>query len=187
MIGAHQSERQWRGRLLVTVRWLAAIAVLGVLLHFLPVHLLGEAIQRVPITRFLLVLMGYLLAHVVGVAKWRMVVNAAGARLDYATSAQCYTGGLFAMLFLPSIIGGDVVRLAVGLRRSPNPAGVLAGNVVDRFLDAASQGGLVLLGIALLPGALPATIQAQAQKTLLFVGAGFAFLLFCTLLLYRPL
>src|SRR5208282_3859028 len=99
MIGAHQSERRWRGRLLIAARWLAAIVVVGILLHFLPVHLLSQAIQRVPVTRFMLILMGYLLAHVVGIAKWRMVVNAAGARLDYATSAQCYTGGLFAMLF----------------------------------------------------------------------------------------
>jgi len=147
MIGAHQPEKRRRGRLLITARWLAAIAVLGILLHFLPLHPLSEAIQQVPLTRFIIILIGYLLAHAVGVAKWRMVVNAAGAQLDFRTSAQCYAGGLFATLFLPSIIGGDVVRLAVGLRRSPNPAAVLAGNVADRFLDMSAQAGLVLLGI----------------------------------------
>jgi hypothetical protein len=61
-------------------------------------------------------------AHALGIAKWRMVVNTAGAQLDFSTSAQCYLGGLFGTLFLPSIIGGDVVRMAVGLRRSPRPA-----------------------------------------------------------------
>jgi len=173
--------------LLIMLRWLGAAAVIAVLLHFLPLHLLVEAIRRVPITTFLLILLGYLCVHAVGIAKWRMVVNAAGGKLDYRTSAQCYTGGLFGTLFLPSIIGGDVVRLAVGLRRSPNPAGVLAGNVADRFLDVAAQGGLVLLGLALLPGALPTPIRAQTQKALLYVGVGFAALLLCTLLLYRPL
>jgi len=187
MIGVHHPENRTRGRLLITVRWLAAAAVLGVLLHFLPLHLLADAIRRVPTTTFLVILLGYLCAHAVGIAKWRMVVNTAGGQLDYRTSAQCYTGGLFGTLFLPSIIGGDVMRLAVGLRRSPNPAGVLAGNVVDRFVDVAAQGGLVLLGIVLLPGALPTTIQGHAQKVLLYLGAGFAVLLVCTLLLYRPL
>jgi uncharacterized protein (TIRG00374 family) len=187
MIGAHQSERRWRGRLLISARWLAAIAVLGILVHFLPVHLLSEAIQRVPATRFLLILMGYLLAHVVGVLKWRMVVNAAGARLDYATSAQCYTGGLFGMLFLPSIIGGDVVRLAVGLRRSPNPAAVLAGNVADRFLDMSAQAGLVLLGIVLLPGSVPVALRNQARH-LVYLLAGIAAVAIVLLaLVYRPL
>ncbi len=116
-----------------------------------------------------------------------MVVNAAGGRLDFRTSAQCYTGGLFGTLFLPSIIGGDVVRLAVGLRRSPNPAGVLAGNVADRFVDMLAQAGLVLLGMVLLPGALPHRMQDEARKTIFYIGIGFGILLILTLLLFRPL
>jgi len=166
MIGPHQTENRARGWVGVTLRWVGALAVLGILFHFLPLQLLGQAIRRVPVTRFVAILIGYLLAHSVGIAKWRMVVNAAGAQLDYRTCVQCYTGGLFATLFLPSIIGGDVVRLAVGLRRSPNPAAVLAGNVLDRFLDMTAQGGLVLLGLILLPGALPASFTMEARKNI---------------------
>jgi glycosyltransferase 2 family protein len=64
---------------------------------------------------------------------------------------------------------------------------VLTGNVADRFIDVAAQGGLVLLGILLLPGALPASIQGQAQKVLLYCGAAFLVLLICGLLVCRPL
>jgi uncharacterized membrane protein YbhN (UPF0104 family) len=187
MIGAHHSENRGRGRLLIVLRWLAAAAVIGILLRFLPLHLLAEAIRRVPVATFLAILFGYLCAHALGIAKWRMVVNAAGAQLDFRTSAQCYAGGLFGTLFLPSIIGGDVVRLAVGLRRSPNPAAVLAGNVADRFMDVAAQGGLVFVGLLLLPGALPASLQGQAQKTMFYLGALFAMLILLSLFLYRPL
>jgi len=187
MIGAHQAENRSRGWIITLFRWLAALVVLAILIHFLPLHLLGEALQRVPLTRFVAILLGYLLAHSVGIAKWRMVVNATGARLDYATCAQCYAGGLFATLFLPSIIGGDVVRLAVGLRRSPNPAAVLAGNVVDRFLDMSAQAGLVLLGILLLPGSLPSTLQFQVRKALLVSAGILLALVVLILLLYRPL
>jgi len=187
MIGVHQPENRRRGWLFISARWLAAILVLGILLHFLPLHLLSAAIQRVPLTRFIIILIGYLLAHIVGVVKWRMVVNAAGAQLDYPTSAQCYAGGLFATLFLPSIIGGDVVRLAVGLRRSPNPAAVLAGNVADRFLDMSAQAGLVLLGILLLPGSVPVALRNQARHAV-YVLAGVAAIAIALLgLLYRPL
>src|SRR6202158_638685 len=151
MTGApYPQQASWRG-LFIFLRWAAALAILGVLLHFLPVAPLRAAIARVPPSRFLAVLLGYLLAHSAGVAKWRMVVNAAGAELDFATSAQCYFGGLFGTLFLPSIVGGDAVRLAVGLQRSPRPAAVLTGNVVDRFLDVAGHAGLVLLGLVLIP------------------------------------
>src|SRR5216683_474075 len=151
MIGAHHFQRGSRGWLLILLRWAAAILVIGVLLHFLPLAPLRAAIWKVPVWRFVAVLLVYLLTHSIGVAKWRMVVNAAGAELDFATSAQCYAGGLFGTLFLPSIVGGDVVRLAVGIRRSPRPAGVLTGNLVDRFLDVAAQAGLVLLGVLLVP------------------------------------
>jgi uncharacterized protein (TIRG00374 family) len=168
MIGAHHSENTARGRITVTLRWLAAFLVLGVLIHFLPFPLLLKSIERVPLTRFLAILLCYLLAHLVGIVKWRMVVNAAGAQLDFSTSAQCYTGGLFATLFLPSILGGDAVRLAVGLRRSPHPAAVLAGNIADRFLDMLAQAVLVLVGLLLLPGSFPPALQAQATRLLPF-------------------
>jgi glycosyltransferase 2 family protein len=173
MIGAHHTPAASRGRLVIALRWLAGLLVLGLLLHFLPLAPLRAALARVPLTRFVVILIGYLFAHCVGVAKWRMVVNSAGAELDVATSAQCYAGGLFGTLFLPSIIGGDVVRLAVGLRRSPRPAAVLTGNVADRFIDVGAQAALVLAGLVLLPGSLPAQLQIPQRGILLFAGAGF--------------
>src|SRR5229473_907958 len=113
MIGAHQPQNRSRAWLITLLRWAAA---------------LRSALAKVPPIRFAIILFFYLCAHAVGIAKWRMVVNTAGAQLDVSTSAQCYLGGLFGTLFLPSIIGGDVVRMAVGLRRSLRPAAVLAGN-----------------------------------------------------------
>ena len=187
MIGAHQGESRARGWLFIALRWLGALAVLGILIHFLPLHLVDEAIRHVPLSHFIAILLGYLLAHLVGIAKWRMIVNAAGARLDYSTCAQCYTGGLFATLFLPSIIGGDVVRLAVGLRRSANPAAVLAGNVVDRFLDMTAQAGLVLLGIILLPGSLAVSFGSEARRGILLLGCVLAVVVVLGFMLYRPL
>lgn len=187
MIGAQQSRNILLARLVTALRWLAAILVLGILVHFLPFPLLLQAIRRVPLTRFLTILLLYLLAHVVGIAKWRMVVNAAGARLDFRTSFECYTGGLFATLFLPSIIGGDAVRLAVGLRRSPNPAAVFAGNIADRFLDMIAQAGLVILGLLLLPGSVPAGLQAQARRALPGFFFGVALVALVSVWLRRPL
>src|SRR5712671_5991135 len=175
-----QGRRSSRGWLLIILRWAAALIVLAVLLHFLPLQPLRAAIARIPASRFLAVLLGYLLAHCIGVGKWRMVVNAAGAQLDFATSAQCYFGGLFGTLFLPSIVGGDVVRLAVGIRRSPRPAAVLTGNLVDRFLDVAAQAGLVLLGVLLVPelNLVPGEWQNKLKNVLLaLAGAAILFVL----------
>jgi glycosyltransferase 2 family protein len=187
MIGAHHSQQGSRRWLPIALRWIAGVAVLGVMFHFLPLATVRRAVAQIPAWLFLTALLGYLLAHTLGIAKWRMVVNAAGAELDFATSAQCYLGGLFATLFLPSIVGGDVIRLAVGLRRSPRPAAVIAGNVVDRFLDVTAQAGLVLLGLALLPGSLPENLQQTARKVLLVCIAGVVVLAALVILLHRAL
>src|ERR1700691_1764198 len=130
MLGAHHLPQDSRRWLPIVLRWVAGVAVLAVMLHFLPLDAVRRAIAQVPAWLFLAVLLGYLLAHTLGIAKWQMVVNAAGADLDFVTSAQCYLGGLFGTLFLPSIVGGDVIRLAVGLPSSPRPAAVFAGNLL---------------------------------------------------------
>jgi glycosyltransferase 2 family protein len=166
MKGAHQPASGFRGWPLTLLRWIFAIAVLAALIHFFPLATLRSAIVKIPPARFLIVLFLYLCAHAIGVLKWRMVVNAAGAALDLPTSAQCYFGGLFGTLFLPSIVGGDVVRLAVGLRKSPHPAAVLTGNLADRFLDVAAQAVLVAAGILLLPESAPEELEATALGVL---------------------
>ena len=183
MIGAHQQKNQSRARWITFFRWAAALAVFAALFHFLPIAPLRVGLARVPPIRFAIILALYLCAHAVGILKWRMVVNTAGAQLDFSTSAQCYLGGLFGTLFLPSIIGGDVVRLAVGLRQSPRPAAVLAGNIIDRFIDVVAQATLVFVGLFLLPGSLPEQFSGLATKILfIFAAAIFAIAVFLFLL-----
>jgi glycosyltransferase 2 family protein len=160
-----QPQKSRRGWILLVARWAAALLILGILFHLLPVDPLRKALSRVPLTRFIAVLLIYFVAVTGGITKWHIVVNSAGAQLSFAASAQCYTSGLFGALFLPSIIGGDVARLAVGISRSPHPAAVITGNVADRFLDVAAQLTLVSLGL-LLPGSLPVPLQGPAKRVL---------------------
>jgi|SRR5947209_6014423 len=173
--------------LFILLRWAAALLILAILFHYLPLAPLRAAFAQVPATRFIAILAGYLSAHLLGIVKWRLTVNTAGAQLNFATAAECYTGGLFATLFLPSIIGGDVVRLAVGLRRSPRPASVVAGNVADRFLDVAAQAALVIVGLSLLPGSLPLQLHAAARKTFLWLAVAFVIFSILLFLLRRRL
>jgi glycosyltransferase 2 family protein len=162
-------KKSSRGWIFLGLRWAAALLILGILFYLLPLAPLRSALARVPLTRFIAVLLIYLVAVTGGITKWHTVVNAAGAQLNFAASAQCYTSGLFGALFLPSIIGGDVARLAVGISRSPRPAAVITGNLADRFLDVAAQLTLVSLGLTLLPGSLPTPLEEPA-KSVLFVG-----------------
>src|SRR5713226_2366647 len=155
MSADRQPQKSSRSWIFLAARWAAALVILGILFYLLPVGPLRNALSRVPLTRFIAVLLIYLLVLTGGITKWHTVVNSAGAQLRFAPSAECYTSGLFGALFLPSIIGGDVARLAVGISHSPRPAAVITGNVADRFLDVAAQLTLVSLGLMLLPASSP--------------------------------
>ena len=182
-----QPQKSNRGWIFLLLRWAAALLVLGILLYLLPVAPLRSALARFPLSRFIAVLLIYLVALTGGITKWHTVVNSAGAQLSFAASARCYTSGLFGALFLPSIIGGDVARLAVGISRSPRPAAVITGNVADRFLDVAAQLTLISLGLMLLPGSLPVPLQAPAKRVLFAGVIGAAVFLGLVFTLHRPL
>src|SRR3981081_419234 len=139
MSADRQPQKSARSWMILAARWAAALLILGILFYVLPVAPLRNALSRIPLTRFIAVLLIYLVALTGGITKWHTVVNSAGAQLSFAASAQCYTSGLFGALFLPSIIGGDVARLAVGISHSPRPAAGITGNVAARFLGYACQ------------------------------------------------
>jgi glycosyltransferase 2 family protein len=176
-----------RGWLLLSLRWAAALAILAVLLYFLPIGQLRGSLMRVPPIYFAALLGLYLLALLGGATKWHLVVNSADARLSFMVSAQCYAGGIFGALFLPSIVGGDVVRLAVGISRSRRAGSVITGNVADRILDAAAQITLVLLGVLLLPRPLPRIFKFPEPFPLPMVLAAAALLVLLVIMLSRLL
>ena len=187
MTAAKQAQNSRRGWFFLLLRWAVAGAILGLLLYLLPMAPLRNALSQVPLMRLLVVLLIYLVALTGGITKWHTVVNAAGAQLKFAQSAQCYASGLFGALFLPSIIGGDVARLAVGISHSPRPAAVITGNVADRFLDVAAQLTLVTVGLLLLPGSLPATLQGPARHVILAGVLAAAIFLALLKIVLRPL
>jgi hypothetical protein len=72
-------------------------------------------------------LAGYFAGHTLGAVKWNTLVGAArreGGRLTVRDTAGCYSAGLFANLFLPTVVGGDVVRAALAARALGRPEAV---------------------------------------------------------------
>jgi len=155
----------WRG---LAFRIVGAILVFVLLFRFLPVQKVAEALRRVPPALFLVVLAGYLAGHLVGSLKWRMMVNVAGAGLGVAQAMRCYFAGLFGTLFLPSIVGGDVVRAGLALQMGRSKAAVLLGSLLDRILDLVALALLAAVGALLIPGSL----SAGSRRVFGVLGAG---------------
>ncbi len=141
--------------------------VLAVLFHFLPVEELWRTMRRISPLAWLAVAAGYGATHFIGVFKWRLMVNLAGAGLSFPQAMRCYFAGLFGNIFLPSLVGGDVIRAGLALKMGRSKAGVLLGSLLDRMLDTAALAIIATIGVLLAPGALSPEL---AQRLWRFLG-----------------
>ncbi|MGA2900987.1 MAG: lysylphosphatidylglycerol synthase transmembrane domain-containing protein [Candidatus Acidiferrales bacterium] len=148
-------KRNWpRKTLQVILQYGGSALVLYLLFRLLPGRQVWQALGLLPARLWILVLIGYLAAHCIGAAKYRLVLNLGGAGIGARQAARCYFAGLFGSLFLPSLIGGDILRVAMALRVARSRAGVLLGSLVDRISDFTALALLAAVGAALVPGTL---------------------------------
>ncbi|MGQ0764500.1 MAG: lysylphosphatidylglycerol synthase transmembrane domain-containing protein [Gemmatimonadota bacterium] len=129
-------------------------AILALLFTALPFAEIRDAVARVPGSAWAMALPAYLLLHLLGVTKWRTVVNAADAGLPLRGAAAAYYMGLFGSTFLPSIVGGDVVRAGVAFRHVRSRGALVLGSLVDRLLDVIGLAAVAGIGALLSPRAL---------------------------------
>lgn len=149
------TQRSWlRTALRTTLQYGGSALILYLLFRLLPGKQVWKALGLLPARLWFLVLVGYLAAHIVGATKYQLVLNLGGAGILGRQAARCYFAGLFGSLFLPSLIGGDILRMAMALRMSRSKAGVVLGSLVDRITDFTSLALLAAIGTLLVPGAL---------------------------------
>ena len=165
---SNSQQKYLRTALQTLLHYGGSALVLYLLFRLLPGRQVWRTLGLLPARLWVMVLAGYLAAHCIGVTKWRLMVNVAGAGLNVRQAARCYFAGLFGSLFLPSLIGGDLVRAGLALRLGRSKAGVLLGSFLDRIIDFAALTLLAGLGALLVPGAL----DARGRKIFLLLGAG---------------
>ena len=155
------------------LRLVATVVALALIAWWLPVDQLWSAMASVPPLTWPLALAVYLSAHLLGVVKWRLLVNTAGAALPGRPAVHAYYWGLFGNLFLPSIVGGDVVRAGVAMKHSRSTSALLLGSLVDRVQDVIGLGVLAGIGALLAPRALDGTSRRifLIFSVLMIVGA----------------
>lgn len=141
--------------------------VLGLLFLALPFEDIAAAIASVPLVVWPAALAIYMTLHLVGVVKWRLLVNTAGAGLTFRTAVRAYYMGLFGNTFLPSIVGGDVVRAGVALRAAHSKSGLVLGSLIDRLLDIVGLATVAGIGALLSPRAL----DDQSRRIFITLGA----------------
>lgn len=180
-----QAALAQRRRRKLALKVVVSATLLALLVRMVSWATIRRALSDIPPFTFALVVAGFLASHVVGTLKWRMVLGVAGAKLRVREALECYAAGIFSNIFLPSIVGGDVLRAVLAGRRSGRMEAAVLGGAADRVLDIASLGILAVGG-----GLFVGFRQPEVVRTLVFLAAGVgavALVAMVPLLVRRPL
>lgn len=124
------------------LRWggtLLAIALLVYLLSREGWQEILAALRQIEWWRFALSLLLVMISRLAVAARWHVLMRSAGTGITPRQSVEITFAGLFASNFLPTTIGGDVVRLAGAIRLGFDKAISLASLVVDRLVGMAGM------------------------------------------------
>lgn len=86
--------------------------------------------------------------------RWYSLLRSAGVKVTYLQSAKVTFAGLFASNFLPTTVGGDVVRLAGAVQMRLDAAVSAASLVVDRLIGMAGMAMAAPWGVPVLLSAV---------------------------------
>jgi hypothetical protein len=154
---------------------LLAVVLLVVLLREEGTDEITSALKRVSIGYFIAGIFVLLISRLFVVERWYILLRSAGVDISFWRTAMLTFTGLFSSNFLPTTIGGDVVRLTGAMQLGYDRAICLASLVADRLIGMA--GMIFTLPFGLIPvmslgssGGLQAiSFSALFQKGLDFV------------------
>jgi len=137
------------------LRWVGTLLAIALLLYLLSRQGWAEilsAARQISWWRFILAFLLVLISRLAVTGRWHVLMHSAGTGITPRQSLRLTFAMLFSSNFLPTTIGGDVVRLAGAIHLGFDQAISLASLVVDRLVG---MGGMAMA----LPFGIPAYIR----------------------------
>ena len=147
---------QNRQRVVQFVGTVLAIVLIGLLLREDGWNAVVAAMKQIPVAVLLWVALLFLISRIAVVWRWHVLLRAGGVPIPFKDSAMLTFTGLFASNFLPTTIGGDVLRMAGAMKMGYDRAVCLASIVGDRLVGMFGMFMVAPLGLYYAWGALPA-------------------------------
>jgi uncharacterized membrane protein YbhN (UPF0104 family) len=147
------APRSWA---LFILRTVISLALLGWLLHQLRGGL--REVESIDLGSLVPAMGLFALSTVLGAVQWTLILRHAGITVPWTRLHQVYWVGLFCNNFLPSNVGGDIVKVADVAVASGRLTRTLAGTLLDRLLGLAALVSLAFVAGAWLGGRSPAGI-----------------------------
>ncbi len=107
-----------------------------------------ESLRQISLINFFLALASLLISRIFVIARWHVLLRSGGVKIPFGRTAELTLMGLFASNFLPTTIGGDVVRLTGVMQMGFDRAICLASIAADRLIGMAGMLFAVPFGLA---------------------------------------
>ena len=150
------TSKETRGQLLRVVGTLASLGLLAYLVSQQGWHEIWESIRRISIGRFLIVLGLVILSRLAVVGRWSALLWLSHLRIPLPQILRVTFAGMFASNFLPTSVGGDIVRLAWTVGVPADRSKYASSIAVDRLIGLVGMAMLLPVGLVqvLGPGAV---------------------------------
>ncbi|OGO64768.1 MAG: hypothetical protein A2Z45_00910 [Chloroflexi bacterium RBG_19FT_COMBO_55_16] len=151
------------GRFAFLLRLFGTLLAAVLLVYLLSQQGWGEiiaAIQHIPIWRLLLAMGLMMISRFAVAGRWHVLLRSAGVWIAVSETLRVTFAGLFSTNFLPTTVGGDVVRLAGVIQLKFDMAICAASLIVDRLLGMAGMAMVVPFG-------LPSFLESSASSSTL--------------------
>ena len=163
-----------RQRLLQTVGTLLAIVLLVLLVREDEWEEILAAIQKITTLDLILVTIFFAISRVAVAWRWHILLQSGGVHIPLKNSIALTFTGLFASNFLPTTIGGDVVRLAGAMQMGFDRAVCLASIAADRLIGMLGMVMTVPIGLVyswnmIQIGAAASSFVGVLQKPVAFI------------------
>ena len=146
-----------RQTLLRVLGTLVALALLIYVLSQQGWDQIGSAFREIALWRLVLAMILMIVSRLLVSARWYILLRSGGIDVSLRQGLRINFAGLFANNFLPTTVGGDVIRLAGALELKFDAATSTASLIVDRLIGMA--------GMALaVPFGLPSVLHATAMQ-----------------------
>lgn len=152
------------------LRWAGTLVALSLLVYLLVQQGWDEfihAIQSIPPWAFLAAFACLFGSRLTTIGRWLALLRSADVSISLWDAFKLVFAGLFASNFLPTTIGGDVVRLAGAVQLRLDAGIVTASLIVDRLVGMAGMATLLPLELPrVLRDGMPALKSAVDQGPL---------------------
>ncbi len=126
---------------------LLAIVLLIVLLYQNGWNEIQKALQTISLWHLGLALICIIISRLCITGRWYVLLRSADVNISFKDTASLVFTGLFASNFLPTTIGGDVIRLAGAMQLGYDRAICLASIAADRVINMLGMSLAAPLGI----------------------------------------